>query len=332
MSQLRVVSYGLGPIGLRAAALAARKDSLDVVGAIDIAPDLANRDLGEIAAEQALAGVTVSGDAETTLRELKPDAVIHCTSSFLPTVEKQLTGIVAAGVNAISSTEELLWPSLQHPDIASRLDAAATSAGKTILGTGVNPGFVMDTLPAFAGAVCYDVERVECRRYVDATTRRLPFQKKIGAGLSESEFRALVADGKLGHIGLRESIALLGAACGFELDTIEQDIEPILATRDLKTEHLSIASGEVAGIHNTGFGARGSDRLIEMDLRMFVGCENPHDAAILHGTPGLHVEIPGGTSGDLATAAMLVNGIPGVVAASPGVRTMLEVPVSHLVR
>jgi 4-hydroxy-tetrahydrodipicolinate reductase len=180
--------------------------------------------------------------------------------------------------------------------------------------------------------VCYDVTRVVCRRYVDATTRRLPFQKKIGAGLSEAEFRGLVAKDKLGHIGLRESIALLGAACGFELDEIKQSVDPVMATRNLETEYLAVKAGQVAGIHNTGFGAKGGRRLIEMDLRMFVGCEKPFDEAIIEGTPGLQIRLEGGTSGDFATAAMLVNGISSVIAAAPGLRTMLDVPVPHLLR
>lgn len=332
MKQLTAVCLGLGPIGQRAAALAAAKSSLRVVGASDIDPELDGRDLAELTGEQAASGITVRADAAGVLAETKPDVVLHCTSSFLPSVREQILQVVEAGSNLISSTEELLWPSLQHPAIADEIDAAARRAGVTVLGTGVNPGFVMDVLPAFATAVCYDVQHVVCRRHVDATTRRLPFQRKIGAGMAEDEFRRLAGQGKLGHIGLRESIALLGAACGFELETIEQAVEPILATRRLETEHLAVEAGRVAGIHNTGHGTSAGRRRIEMDLRMYVGCEDPFDEAILDGTPGLHVRIPGGTSGDLATAAMLVNGVPGVVSAPPGLKTMLDVPVPHLVR
>ena len=190
----------------------------------------------------------------------------------------------------------------------------------------------MDMLPAFASSVCYDIEHVTCRRYVDATTRRLPFQKKIGAGLTEEQFRELVDAGKLGHIGLRESIALLGAALGWELDTIEQDIQPIMSPVARKTEHLEIEAGKVAGIHNTGFGAKDGKKLIEMDLQMYVGCEDPHDAAVFRSTPAFELKIPGGTSGDFATAAMLVNGVASVVDAAPGVRTMLDVNPPHLCR
>ncbi|MCB9880613.1 MAG: dihydrodipicolinate reductase [Planctomycetes bacterium] len=332
MKPLRIVSFGLGPIGIRAAALIAQKSSLELVGAIDIDPALAGKDLGAVVDAAGAAGVRIDSDARRVLEETKPDCVVHCTSSFIPNVREQLEVIIDCGANIITSTEEMLWPTLQQPEMTAELDARAKARGVSVLGTGVNPGFVMDTLPAFASSVCYDVRHVTCRRYVDATTRRLPFQKKIGAGMDEGEFRSLAQAGKLGHIGLRESIALLGAALGFDLDTIEQDVRPILATATKKTEYLEVPAGRVAGIHNTGFGAKNGKKLVEMDLRMYVGCEDPHDAFVFDSTPPFELRIPGGTSGDFATAAILVNGIQSVVAAAPGVRTMLDVAPPHLLR
>lgn len=332
MKPLRIVSFGLGPIGIRAAALIAQKSSLELVGAIDIDPALAGKDLGAVVDAAGAAGVRIDSDARRVLEETKPDCVVHCTSSFIPNVREQLEVIIDCGANIITSTEEMLWPTLQQPEMTAELDARAKARGVSVLGTGVNPGFVMDTLPAFASSVCYDVRHVTCRRYVDATTRRLPFQKKIGAGMDEGEFRSLAQAGKLGHIGLRESIALLGAALGFDLDTIEQDGRPILATATKKTEYLEVPAGRVAGIHNTGFGAKNGKKLVEMDLRMHVGCEDPHDAFVFDSTPPFELRIPGGTSGDFATAAILVNGIQSVVAAAPGVRAMLDVAPPHLLR
>jgi 4-hydroxy-tetrahydrodipicolinate reductase len=332
MSKARVVSYGLGPIGRKALELAAQKECLEIVGAIDIDPELIDQDLGELARNSKLSGRKITNDAAALFAATRPDIVIHCTSSFLPVVEEQLISIASSGVNIISSTEELLWPRLQHPERADRIDGAAREAGVTVLGTGVNPGFVMDTLPAFASAVCLDVQKIVCRRVVDATSRRLPFQKKIGAGLSTTEFKQMVAAGKLGHIGLRESIALLGGALGFELDDIRQTIDPIVADSDLQTPFLKVRAGQVAGIWNRGHGSAKGTLKVEMDLRMYVGAEDPLDEAILDANPPIHVRILGGTHGDLATAAMLVNGIPGVLQARPGLLTMLDVPVPHLVR
>lgn len=325
---LRVVSFGLGPIGLAAARLAHSKRNLELVGAIDIDPGLVGHDVGEAWGDSPC-GITVSSDA-STLQALAPDVVIHCTSSFLPVVIGQLTAITGARCNVVSSTEELLWPTLEHADLARRLDVAASEAGVSVLGTGVNPGFVMDTLPAFCSAACAEIERVVCKRHLDAAKRRLPFQRKIGAGLSVAEFQERAE--KLGHIGLRESIALLGTACGFDLDRIEQTTEPVVAQYALATEHLEIAAGDVRGIRNAGVGARGNEVLVEIELVMTVGCEESFDEARIVGDPGLHLRMEGGTHGDRATAAMLVNAIPGIVAAPAGLRTMLDVPVPHLVR
>ena len=149
MSKYRVVSVGLGPIGIKAAELAASKDSLDLVGAVDIAPDKAGRPLAEIL-RGASNDVTVTDDLATCLRETEPDIVIHCTSSFLETVENQILQTIESGANLISSTEELLYPRLNHGEIADRIDKAARAANVTVLGTGINPGFLMDSLPAFA--------------------------------------------------------------------------------------------------------------------------------------------------------------------------------------
>ncbi len=332
MKRIKVVSFGLGPIGLRAAALAASKDRLEIVGAVDIDESLVGKDLLELTGETRTSGIRVSSDAAEVIRGTKPDVVIHCTSSFIPAVLDQYLLLLEHGVNVVSSTEEMLWPTLRRPDLAQRIHEAAMGSGATILGTGVNPGFVMDLLPAFATSVCRDVKKILCRRHVDASNRRGPFQKKIGAGLEESVFRELAGEGKLGHIGLRESVALLGAACGFDLDDIGQSIEPVLADRDLETPHVSVQKGQVAGIDNRGWGKKDGETLVEMDLKMYVGCPEPRDEAILDSDPPMHIVIPRGTFGDTATAAMLVSCIPGVVSGAPGLKTMLDLPVPHILR
>ncbi len=327
MDRIRVLVFGLGPIGCQAAALAARKPGLEVAGAVDKDPTKAGRDLGELCGEELCRGVTVQADAAEALAAVEPDVVIHCTSSFIPRVKGQYLAILEHGASIVSSTEEMLWPRLQHPQAAAEIDEAAQSAGATVLGTGVNPGFVMDVLPALASSVLAEVRRVVCRRHVDASTRRRPFQQKIGAGLSEPAFRELAAAAQLGHVGLRESIALLAAALGFELDEISQTVDPILAEHEVATEHVRVARGQVAGIANRGFGKRGTEVWIEMDLRMYVGCPDPFDEAEFDSDPPLRIRIPGGTFGDTATAAMLVNCVPLVAAAPPGLKTMLDLPL-----
>lgn len=330
-SALRVVSLGLGPIGLAAARLAASKTTLQLVGAIDIDPDKVGRDLGELL-DQDPTGIAVEGDIEAALTRLKPDVVIHCTSSFLPVVREQLLTVARCGVNLVSSSEELLVADHQHPELAAEIDAAAREGGASVLGTGVNPGYAMDFVAAVASAVTFDVRSVKCTRVVDAATRRLPLQRKVGAGLTEAEFKKQLATGRFGHIGMRESVALVARALGFEVDRIEQTVEPVLAAEDHKTPFLTVKEGQVAGIRNHGYGHVGQQVLIHLDLSMYVGAPEPRDEIVLESTPPVHLKFLGGIAGDEATAAILVNNLHGVVAAPPGLVSVLNVAPPRLCR
>lgn len=329
---LRVVSFGLGPIGLAAARLALQKTSIQLVGAIDIDPAKIGKDLGELLELGKTTGVLVEGDAEKALKRLQPDVMLHCTSSFMPMVKDQLLLAARCGVDVVSSTEELLVPEFQHAALAKELDAAAKAGGVSLLGTGVNPGYAMDFIAVVASAVTFDVQAVKCTRVVDAGTRRLPLQKKVGAGLSKAEFKEQMATGRFGHIGMRESVALLARALDFKVDRIEQSVEPVLAAEDHKTPFLVVKEGQVAGIRNHGYGYIGKRPVLHLDLSMYVGAPDPRDEVVLESTPPIHLKFHGGIAGDQATAAILVNNLHGVAAAPPGLRTVLDVAPPRLCR
>jgi len=324
---IKVVQFGLGPIGLACVKAVCMKSSLELVGAIDIDPKKVDKDVGELLEDRPKVGVTVSSNAEKILKETRPDVVLHTTRSFVPQVFPQLELIVKHKAHVVSSTEELLFPRLKHPELAQRLDQLAQENGVTILGTGVNPGFVMDTLPLVMSSVCTEVRSIRVERFVDASTRRLPLQKKVGAGLDPEEFRRLVGEGKLGHVGMKESVALIAHALQWSLDTIEETIEPVIAEEAHKTPYLEVPEGKVAGIKDVGRGIRNGEEVITLDLRMYVGAKDPHDAIFIDGTPPIRLTITGGVMGDIATAAMLVNSIPRVLEASPGLKTMADLPI-----
>ncbi len=332
MSALRVLSVGLGPIGLEAARLALAGRSLELVGAVDLDPEKAGRDLAELLGLDEATGLRVERDLAAALARARPDVAILCTGSTVPAVLADVERIVRAGAGVVSSCEELLWPALQHPELARRLDAAARSGGSAILGTGVNPGFVLDFLPVVLSGVSRRVERVRGVRILDAAARRLPLQKKVGAGLAVEEFRRLVAAGRLGHVGMRESVALIGHALGFDLDEVTQTVEPVVAERRIETAHLVVEPGRAAGIRNLGFGRSGGETRVELVLEMYVGAPDPRDEIFLEGDPPLHLAIEGGTPGDAATAAILVNSLAGVAAAPPGLKTVLDLPPPRLAR
>src|SRR5581483_9395937 len=295
---------------------------------------LVNADGGAGAASRAHndGAVHVERDLERALDRLAPDLVLLCTSSFLPAVRADLLRCAARGVDVVSSCEELLFPALQHPDMAAEIDEAARQGGASILGTGVNPGFILDFVPVIASAVAYDVTGVRGVRVVDAGKRRLPLQKKVGAAMTEREFRDLVAQGKLGHIGMRESVALVGRALGLELEDVAQTVAPVIATEERRTPFLTVAPGAVAGIHNRGIGRSGGRTVVELDLKMFVGALDPRDEIFLDGDPPVHLRFEGGIFGDSATAAILVNSARQVVDARPGLLTVLDIAPPRLAR
>ena len=328
----RVVSFGLGPIGLSAARLALEKTSIELVGAIDVDPAKVGKDLGELLELGRNTGILVEGDAEAVFERLRPDAMLHCTSSFLPMVKDQLLLAARYGVDVVSSTEELLMPDYQNPALAKEIDDAARAGGASILGTGVNPGFAMDFVAVIASAVTFQVQSVKCTRIVDAATRRLPLQRKVGAGLAKAEFNQQMSTGKFGHIGMRESVALLARALDFKVEKIEHSVEPVLAPEDLKTPFLTVKEGQVAGIRNHGYGYIGKRTVIHLDLSMYVGAPDPRDEIVLESTPPVHLKFVGGIAGDQATAAILVNSLHGVVGAQPGLLSVLDTAPPRLCR
>ncbi len=324
---LRVVQMGVGAIGREVCRLVLDRPHLRLVGAIDTDKDLVGRSLSEVLGLKEDCGVTISNDVEGTLDACEPEVVIHTTTSRLPEVVHEIEHAARHGANVVSSTEELLFPRLNRPGEAARLEVAARDNNVAILGTGVNPGFVMDTLAVLATAVCSEVELIECRRVVDAATRRQPLQLKVGAGLSVAEFNSLLAQGKMGHVGLTESIALIATALGWQWDNIDQRTEPVIARRDIRTDYVQVRTGQVAGIHNIGWATVEGRERIRLDLQMYVGAEEPMDEVVIRGKPNMTLCIPGGTPGDLATAAILVNAVPIIANAEPGLLTMLDIPI-----
>jgi 4-hydroxy-tetrahydrodipicolinate reductase len=328
--KIRAVQYGVGPIGAAIVRLMREKESIEIIGAIDSDPAKAGRDLGDVVGgTEAPWGVPISDDAEAMLAK-SPDVVIHSTSSYLPDVMDQLLACLAAECCVVSTCEELSYPFRKHPELSSKLDEEAKAWGVALIGTGINPGFVMDKLLITLSAASQAVESARAVRIVDASNRRLPLQKKVGAGMTELEFRAQVTAGIIKHHGLPESVAMVSDALGLGVDDISETIEPVIARERVKTPFLEVAPGQVAGVHQIARGYAGSKEKIFMELQMFVGATNPGDTVEITGNPNLKLTIPGGTHGDIATASVVVNCIPAILAASAGLRTSRDLPMSFL--
>jgi len=322
MPNIRVTHFGLGPIGAAIVKQVAARPGFKVVGAIDIDPGKVGRDLGEVVGLAKKLGVKVSGDAVKGLKASKPDVVVLCTSSSVRTVLPQIDAILKTRTPIVSTTEELSYPGYSHMPQARKIHALAKHAKVAVLGTGVNPGFAMDALPIALTAVCERVDRVTVHRIQDARIRRLPFQQKIGAGLTPEQFQKKVDDGSVRHVGLTESIAMIADAMGWSLDKITDDIQPKIASVPVASEFLAVDPGYVCGIIQDGHGYRKGEAIIRLHMEAYLGAPESYDAVEIEGSPRIYQKIAGGIHGDVATASIVVNSIPKVLEATPGLHTM----------
>ncbi len=327
VTKVRAVQYGCGPIGCSVVRFASQRPDIELVGAIDIDKNLVGRDLGEVAGLSKKLGVVISDQADGVLSQTKPDVVFLTTASSLKVIYPQLEGCLTAGVNVVSSCEELSYPYRKAPQLSAEIDRIAKANNVTVLATGINPGFLMDAWPLFMTGVCQQVEQIKVVRIQNASPRRGPFQKKIGAGCTLEEFKERVDAGTLRHVGLAESIAMIASGLGWELDQIAESIEPIIAKTQVKTDFVTVEPGQAAGVRQVGRGIRAGKDLIILEFEASVGAPQSYDAVYITGTPNMEVIIKGGTHGDIATIAMVVNSIHRVIDAPPGLITMKDLPV-----
>ena len=325
--KIRAIQFGIGPIGASILKLMREKEAIEIMGAIDNDPSKIGKDLGEVVgASDAPWGVKVSGDAKGVL-EQSADVVMHTTSSSLPKVVDQLLAALEVGSCVVSTCEELSYPFRTYPELAAQLDKSAKDNGVALVGTGVNPGFVMDKLIITLAAVSQRIDHAKALRIVDASTRRQPLQKKIGAGLSVEEFRARVKEGTIKHVGLPESVAMVADSLGLRIDQITETIEPKVASERVETEFLAVEAGQAAGVHQIARGLADGKELVYMELQMYVGAKDPADTVELQGHPNISLSIPGGSHGDIATASVAVNSIPSILEAPAGLRTSRELSI-----
>ena len=327
--KIRVLQYGVGPIGAAIVRLMLQKPEIQVIGAIDLDPQKIGKDLGRIVGAERDLGVIIAGDARDALRA-GAHVVVHTTSSYLSQASGQLMACLQAGSHVVSTCEELAYPFRKHPELAQQLNRAAREHRVALLGTGVNPGFAMDKLVLTLSAACQEVRRVAVRRIVDASRRRLPLQKKVGAGMTVDEFQAQVQAGVVKHHGLPESVAMIADTLGLNVDTIEETIEPVVAEHTVRSEFLEVVSGRVAGVRQVARGTGEGQENVRLELQLCLGAPDPVDAIEISGVPDLKLAIPGGIHGDLATAAIVVNCIPALLEAKPGLLTSRDIPMHFL--
>jgi 4-hydroxy-tetrahydrodipicolinate reductase len=326
---IRVVHYGLGATGSAIARLTTAQRGLEVVGGIERDPAKVGRDLGDVIGLGHPIGAPVSDDARALLARTHPDVVIHATASLFQTVYPQILECVQARANVISTCEELVYPYTRNAAAATQLHQRALRGGVTVLGTGVNPGFIMDVLPLLLTAPCVNIRRIAVTRVVDATLRRASLQQRIGAGLTLDQFRDHVARGEARHVGLPESIDMLAAGLGWQLYKVSESIDPLMADVWVRTPYLTIAPGQVRGLRQVARGWMHGREVLNLTWQTAVGARDTSDAIQIDATPPVDLVIHGGLHGDQAAAALLLHAIPRVLAAPPGLITMLALPPIH---
>jgi hypothetical protein len=321
--RIRVLHVGLGPIGAAAARLVAARRGFQIVGAVDVDPQKVGRDVGDVIELGRRLRVTVQPEIGQTIRTAKPDVALFCTRSSLKAVAPHFEEALRHRVPIVTTTEEAAYPVPRNRRLCRRLDEAARRAKVAILGTGVNPGFAMDALPIALSVVCQRVDRIQVVRVQDARSRRLPFQQKIGAGLTVEQFRRKVEDGSVRHVGFAESIQMMADAIGWRLDRVVDEVVPKIAEQAVASEWLAVDPGFVCGVIQTGTGYVDGQPRIVLRLEAYLGAPESYDAILIEGVPCLRSKIEG-LHGDLATASIAVNAIPAVLAAEPGFRTMRD--------
>ncbi len=328
---VRVIVLGTGQMGSAIVELLLEKPGLDLVGAFGRRRERAGRDLGLALGRAEPLGLAIGSDLTALLERARPEVAIQATCSRLAEAEEEVAACLARGVHVISIAEEMAWPAASSPERAARLDALAREKGVVAIGTGVNPGFVLDTLVVTLTGVCARVDSIRARRVNDLAPYGPTVLRSQGVGLAPAAFRAGVEDGTVvGHVGFRESIAMVAAALGWRLERIQETREPIVSSVRREAPYATVEPGQVAGCLHRAAGFVDGLPTIEFEHPQQICPEAEgiatEDAIEIDGRPDVRFtgspEIPGG----VATAALAVNLVPRVLAASPGLRSMIDLP------
>ena len=329
MDKIKIIIYGCGVIGSKIALALLDKKGYEVVGAVDIAPELAGKDLGGVLDIHKELGIAIEKDADAVFSKGKAQAVVLTTSSHIRSVFPQIIQCVKAGLSVISTSEELSFPWKRDPELARKIDILAKKQGVTVVGTGINPGYLMDTLPLMLTAPCLRVKSIKITRMMNSAKRRVPFQVKVGKGLTQEEFRERIENESItGHVGLLESINMIAEGLGWGLDeATELAPEPAISKKQIETSLGRIKRGYVIVIvRSIPYGKKDGKEVINLDFCANAAVDDEYDEIIIEGEPNIHQKIIGGVHGDIGTVAVTVNTIPRIIDAPAGLKAMKDLP------
>jgi len=338
MENIKIVIWGFGAMGKGMADMLLTKKGVEITGVCDLHPDLVNNSIFNVLEEEQgnHPEVIVNDDINSLLNKENCDLVLLCTDSFTKKAFSKMKMILEKGINVISTAEEMAYPKAQEPELAAELDKIAKANGVTVLGTGINPGFIMDLLVIALSGTMKSVDHVEANRVNSLSPFGPAVMEEQGVGITVDEFNHGVETATLaGHVGFAESIYMIADAMGVKIDKFEQQMKPIVTSVDRKSKYGEALTGNVAGVNMTGQGLVDGEVFIDMKHPQQIEpeMEGTHtgDYINLKGTPEIHMAITPEIDGGIGTIAMCVNMIPHVLNSRPGLKTMIDLPVPRAI-
>lgn len=336
MKMVKAAIWGFGAMGSGVAKVLLRKKGIEITGVCDIHPDRVNKSIFELLGMERKEhnDVVVNPSIEQAI--LGADICVIATDSFTKKAFPKIKFAAEQGVNVICTAEEMSYPKAQSSELAEQMDKIAKDNGVTILGTGINPGLMMDLLAICLSGCMTDVEEVMCKRVNSLSPFGPAVMEEQGVGLSVKAFEEGVQDGTLaGHVGFAESVGMIGEALGWKIDRFEQQMKPIITTVDRKSAYGFARAGDVAGVNMTGQGYVNGEKKIDMihPQQIEPEAEGTYtgDYIVLKGSPEVNMQIRPEVDGGIGTIAMCVNMIPHVINSEPGLKTMLDLPVPRAI-
>ena len=331
---MRVGICGLGSIGRAAAQLLLdHRQGVEVVAAATKEAAAIGKPLGEFVGSADGSGPLIVGDLRAVI-EAQPETILFATGSFLTETEDDVVAIAESGINVVSPCEELAFPFNRFPESAARIDAAARASGSTVLGTGVNPGFIFDGLLSTATGVCWDIDSIRGRRIVDVVGFGENIHLRLGIGYTLEEFEKGHADGTIaGHVGFPESIEMVCERLGLVLDgPVEERFEPMVAETPAPTRYGEVPVGKTEGFVQRATGTAEGKPIVQFELILHLRPQSagmePADSFEIDGIHPVRLTLSPGMDAIPATSAILVNSLPVVAMAGAGLKSVKDLPTA----
>jgi 4-hydroxy-tetrahydrodipicolinate reductase len=338
MRKVRVLIWGFGAMGSGMARMLLKKSGVEITGVCDLSPRRIGKSIFELLElPRGDHPEVIVTDSIKKAGERNADIALLATDSFTSGAFPKLDTLISMGLNVISTAEQMAWPEAAEPELANRIDALARDAGVSVLGTGINPGLMMDLLVVLLTGACEEVSKITARRVNSLSPYGPTVMEEQGVGMDPDRFREMAAEGKLaGHVGFAESVGMISSALGWKLsEPVRQSMEPIVSSVARKSPYAEVAPGQAAGCDMNGFGVIDGETKIIMNHPQQIEPEaegaSTGDYITIEGTPEIRMAIEPEVSGGIGTIAMCVNMIPQVINASPGLKTMLDLPVPRAI-